>query len=61
VTSVTGRAEAFGVAAIEFGKRHLDVQAADLQKLEALFGENDLERFLLLRKHKLNFYYLPNA
>jgi hypothetical protein len=54
-------AAAFGVGAMELGKHHLNVLAADLQKLEALFGESAFRKFLLLRDYGFNFYYLPNA
>ena len=62
-TSVVSHAlaEAFGVGAMELGRHHLNPQAADLQKLEALFGKSDVQRFSLLRKHGFNFYYLPNG
>jgi hypothetical protein len=54
-------ARAFGVEAMDLGRHHLDPTAADLQKLESVFGEEDVMRFVLLRKHGFNFYYLPNA
>lgn len=54
-------ARAFGVEAMDLGRHHLDPEAADLLKLESVFGEEDVARFVLLRKHGFDFYYLPNA
>lgn len=54
-------ARAFGVEAMELGKHQLDPHAADVRWLESVFGEQDTAKFVLLRQHKFNFYYLPNA
>ncbi|GLQ98671.1 hypothetical protein [Dyella mobilis] len=54
-------ANAFGVHALDLGRHHLDPERADLQKLESMFGEKDVAKFVLLQKNGFNFYYLPNA
>lgn len=56
-----GLASAFGVGTMDLGRHHLKPESADLQKLEGLFGQKDVDQFILLRKHGFNFYYLPNA
>ena len=54
-------AEAFGVQAMELGNHMLAASKADTYILAALFGEVEVEKFLLLARHGFNFYYLPNA
>jgi hypothetical protein len=54
-------AKAFGVGAMELGKHHLNPHAARVDDLIELFGEEDVEQFILLRDRGFNFYYAPNA
>lgn len=54
-------AASFGVKAMELGKHHLNPEAANLKKLESLFGAEDVGQFVLLKERGFSFYYLPNA
>ena len=54
-------AEVFSVGAMELGKHHVNPEIANIDLLEDVFGPRDVERFLTLRSHRFEFYYLPNA
>ena len=54
-------ARCFGVGAMDLGKHRVEAARADLHKLSALFGGEDVARFETLRDAGFEFYYLPNA
>lgn len=62
-TSVASHAlaKAFGVGAMELGKHNLNPHSACIGDLIEQFGEGDVEKFLLLREKRFDFYYAPNA
>jgi hypothetical protein len=54
-------AHEFGVGAMELGNHVLYPDKANHTLLLELFGEEDVDRFLLLARCGFAFYYLPNA
>ena len=50
-------AAAFGVGAMEMGKH----ECANYELLAEVFGEQNVQHFVLLARSGFRFYYLPNA
>jgi|SRR5690348_5277548 len=54
-------AKCFGFEAFDFNRHHLQDQTVNEDSLRALFGAEEVDRFLLLKSKGFQFHYRPNG